>query len=51
MISVNEQQYFSAHKTILFNAPEYGMSFDQIVRQEELDIKNKKIPQKNVKNK
>jgi hypothetical protein len=49
MVSVNEQQYFSAHKTILFNAPEYGVNFLQIVKLEEQDMKNKKVPQKTVK--
>lgn len=47
-VSVNGQNYFSTHKSILYNAPDFGLTFEQIVKQEELDIKNKKVHQKNV---
>jgi hypothetical protein len=42
MISFNSQQYFSANKTILFNSPEYGLKFEDIVKLDELDSKGGK---------
>lgn len=42
MVSVNSQQFFSANKVILFNSPEYGLKFEDIVKLDELEAKGGK---------
>jgi len=40
--SLNGQQYYNTNKKILFIAPESGLSFDEIIKLDELDSKHGK---------
>lgn len=42
MVSVNSQQFFPANKVILFNSPEYGLKFEDIIKLDELEAKGGK---------
>jgi hypothetical protein len=41
LFSVNSQQYIDTGKKILFNNPEPGLSYDDIIKLEEADKKMK----------
>ena len=46
LFSLNGQQFNNTDKKILFDAPEQPCSFEQILKLEEHDSKNKKVPKK-----
>ena len=39
--SVNSSQYIETNKKILFNAPEFGLSFEEIIKLDSLEGKKK----------
>jgi hypothetical protein len=46
MFSCNGQQYYNTNQKILFNAPEFGLKFEDIIKLDDLD-KGKKGVKKN----
>ena len=40
--SLNVQQYYPTNKKILFNSPEYGLHFDDIIKLDEIEAKGGK---------
>lgn len=41
LFTFNSQQYINTGKKIQFNSPPYGTKFDEIVKLDEADFKNK----------